>query len=404
MNKALGKLLLGCLLSALFCTSAFAAEFVCFKDVPTKTWSKEEQKNIDLFWDETLVYLEEYINAIKTPTGMCVNSAEAVVSTYNPKTKTYETECIIKKRDVELMVKHVRAILAEPEKAKKCFDPQLSSDIGWSKIYTPSRELQNLSPVSKWINRPIAVDYYEKMKDPEIKEAGIKLNKNFVEITKKTDSSYHFNRDITIKGLPNLWASVGWIPFYAENEKAWNKFFRGGYLYAEVMGPWGNLRVDTIDGEKVDAEIGMTVQINNSSYPVHFHHPQEIYMTLTVPAHEGQNKFFAMDWDSQHFPVQPTKDGFDVALNAGENWEELYLDGDPDKFWLLYLERNALHAFFAADPENAKLENTGWVSTWARTTSRDNEQTTRLSVPVDKNTKRIMPYTPVTAHTRNWKP
>ena len=60
--------------------------------------------------------------------------------------------------------------------------------------------------------------------------------------------------------------------------------FRGGYLYAELMGPWGNLRIEEIDGEKVGAEIGMTVQLFNTSYPFHYHHPQEIYMTLTKPA------------------------------------------------------------------------------------------------------------------------
>ncbi|WP_421899462.1 dimethylsulfonioproprionate lyase family protein [Maridesulfovibrio sp.] len=403
MYKFVYVSILGFLLSMLIGSAAFAAEFVCL-DVPEKKWSKEEQRNIDLFWNDTLAYLEAYVKALETPTGKCLDSAEAVVSTYNSETGKPETECITKKRDVELMIKHVKAVLAEPEKAKRCFDPQLSHSNGWTKLFTPNRELQNSSPVSKWLNRPVATDYFEKTKDPEIKKAGLELNKNFVEIASNTDSSAHFGRDITIKGLPHLWSSVGWIPFYAESEKAWNKDIRGGYLYAEIMGPWGNLRIDTIDGETVGSEIGMTAQLNNSSYPVHFHHPQEIYMTLTTPEHPKQNQFLLLDWDSDQFQATRAEDGFDVEVKGESKWEDWYMSADPKDNWLIYLERNALHAFYAGDEKNADLENSGWVSVWARTTARDNNQTTQISVPADKNTKRIVPATHVHAHTKRWEP
>ncbi len=385
-------------------TTAYAADFVCMSDVPKKNWTHKEQKNIDLFWNDTLVYLDEYVKALETPTGKCVDSAEAVLATYSSSTGKPETVCIARVRDVELNIKHIKAILAEPDKAKLCFDPQSNNSNGWAVLYTPSRELQKISPVAEWLNRPIAVDYFEKIKDSEIREAGLKVNQNFIEITSKTDSSAHFKRDITIKGLPHLWSSVGWLPFYSENPKAWNKSLRGGYLYAEVMGPWGNLRVDTIDKEIVGAEVGMTVQLSNTSYPVHFHHPQEIYMNLTTPDHPKQNRFMALSYDNDQFKVEPGKDGYKVRVNGDGKWEYWYMNADPVNNWLLYLDRNALHAFYAGDKQNLNYRNTGWVNVWARTTVRDNDQNTRLSTPDDNEVKEIIPSTSVTADTKKWKP
>lgn len=46
-------------------------------------------------------------------------------------------------RDIELLAKHLRAVQAEPDKAKKCFDPQKS--YGAFPLYTPSAEVQALS-------------------------------------------------------------------------------------------------------------------------------------------------------------------------------------------------------------------------------------------------------------------
>lgn len=58
------------------------------------------------------------------------------------------------------------------------------------------------------------------------------------------------------------------------------------------MGPWGNRRrIDEIDGEKVARRFAMTVQLFNTSYPYHYHHPQEIYMTLTKPQCIDQNQY-----------------------------------------------------------------------------------------------------------------
>ena len=72
-----------------------------------------------------------------------------------------------------------------------------------------------------------------------------------------------FPFDITANALPHLWSSAGWVPMYAWDSERNKKNFlktRGMYAYAEVLGHWGLIRIDEINGEKVGAEIGMVNQ------------------------------------------------------------------------------------------------------------------------------------------------
>ena len=83
-------------------------------------------------------------------------------------------------------------------------------------------------------------------------------------------------------GLRDLWASVGWIPLYAERtENSLTHQFKGSYLYAEVIGPSGLLRIDSIENERFNLELGMTVQAVGSFYPYHHHLPREIYIDIS---------------------------------------------------------------------------------------------------------------------------
>lgn len=374
MLKKLIGALLAC--SAMSVTNVHAAKFVCQPDVANEHHSQREQPLVDQFWKETLIYLDQYLHALETPTGRCLDSAEATIQTYDGVTGAKQTRCISRYRDVELMAKHLRAILAEPAKAKKCFDPQKNYDA--FPLYTPSRKVQQLSAVSRWLNRPLLTDYFRNL-GGEIGEAGLELNNNFVAITSRTDTTAHWSRDVSIKGLPTLWSSVGWIPFYAENPAAGSDRFRGGYLYAEVMGPWGNLRIKEIDGETVGAEIGMTAQLFNTAYPYHYHHPQEIYMTLTKPECIDQNKFMVMHWDNEEFGHERRNDGWTVMVDgSGGRWEKWFTNQDSKHEWLTYFERNAIHAFYAREGCNQTIQNSGLVEVWARTTSQDNQQSTRL--------------------------
>lgn len=390
--------------SILTCAQTQAAEFVCHDDVKPRSYSAEEQKLVDQFWAESLIYLDEYLKVLETPTGQCKDSAEATIQTFDSKTGKQQTRCIMKYRDMELMGKHLRAVLAEPDKAKACFDTQKDYDA--FPLYTPNAEVQKHSGVSAWLKRPLLTDYYRKM-GGAIGKAGLELNENFLAVTSRTDTSAHWKRDVSINGLPTLWSSVGWIPFYAENPAAGTDRFRGGYLYAELMGPWGNLRINEIDGEKVGAEIGMTVQLFNTSYPFHYHHPQEIYMTLTKPQCIDQNKHMVMHWDNDEFKQQRTDTGWRVDIDgSNDKWKKWFANQDPKNEWLTYFERNAIHAFHAKEGCNQSIQNSGLVTVWARSTAQDNEQSTRLCQPAagPMGSKGLPPGEKAVCELRDWKP
>jgi hypothetical protein len=357
-------------------TPTHAAEFLCQNDVPSAPLAGSERKLVDQFWAESLIYLRLYLKALETPTGQCMRSAEAVVQTDRSETGEAQKHCILEYRDVQLMAKHIRAILSEPSKAKTCFDAQ--KNYKTISLYTPSAQVRQLSATSVWINRPLLTDYYRKM-GGTIGASGTELNENFVTIASRTATDSHWSSDVGIKGLPTLWSSVGWIPMYAENPQAGSDRFRGGYLYAEMMGPWGNLRIAEIDGEKVGAEIGMTVQLSNTFYPYHYHHPQEVYMTLTRPQCVGQNKHMIINWDSSQFKHMRKADGWTVEIDgSNDRWKKWFVDQDSENEWLTYSERNAVHAFDLTEGCNETVKNTGLVTVWARSTSRDNEQATRF--------------------------
>ncbi len=391
------------LLAGLSVSNVHAAEFKCQDDVPAPSYTAEQQQLVDQFWAETLLYLDAYLEVLKTPTGACRDSAEATIQTFDSATGKKQSRCILKYRDMELVAKHLQAILDEPDKAKACFDPQKA--YAAFQLYTPSAAVQKMSPVSQWIDHPLLTDYFAKMGGP-IGKAGLELNENFAAIAAKTDASAHWKRDVSINGLPHLWSSVGWIPFYAENEDARNERFRGGYLYAEVMGPWGNLRIDEIDGESVGAEIGMTVQLFDSSYPFHYHHPQEIYMTLTKPACIDQNKYMVLHWDSDQLQQDRVADGWAVTVDGSSDaWKTWFTDQNPTEEWLTYFERNAIHAFHLKEGCNASIKDSGLVTVWARSTSRDNQQSTRLCRPADgkPHVNDMMPWTKAVCDLKDWK-
>lgn len=389
---------------ALVCFQAQAAQFQCQDDVKPAQLSAEEQKLVDQFWAESLVYLGQYLKVLETPTGQCKDSAQATIQTYHSETGKAQTRCIMKYRDMELLAKHLKAVLAEPDKAKACFDSQ--KNYKEFTLYTPSPQVQKLSATSTWINRPLLTDYYRKM-GGAIGAAGLELNENFLAVTSRTDTTAHWTSDVSIKGLPTLWSSVGWIPFYAENPAAGSDRFRGGYLYAELMGPWGNLRIKEIDGEKVGAEIGMTVQLFNTSYPFHYHHPQEIYMTLTKPQCIDQNKHMVMHWDSDQFKQKRGDKGWTVEIDGSKGkWKKWFANQDSNKEWLTYFERNAIHAFHALEGCNQTIQNSGLVTVWARSTSQDNEQSTRLCRPASgpEAVKRMQPGEKAVCDLQDWKP
>jgi hypothetical protein len=314
-------------------------------------------------------------------------------------------------RDVELMVKHINWVLDNPESARQCFDLQKNYEA--FPLYSPNQAMKAASDVASFIDRPTLEEYYAE-KEGTVGEAGKELVQNFEAILKNTDSKAFVDVDMTYQGLPDLWTAVGWLPFYAENPKAINERFRGGYAYAEIMGPWGLLRIKEIEGELVGAEVGMTIQVE-SFYPYHFHHSQELYMNIGKSSCPKQNTFMVMHWDNPSFAQERTEGGWDVAIDKSKGkhrkatWFRPTSPSDPNE-WIAYYERNAIHATHVGAKCGKGDAPSGFAQVWARTSSRDNNQTTKICVPVDKDgnpregVSEVSDTDPVICNLEDWKP
>jgi hypothetical protein len=381
--------------------------FVCDDDIDTTPLSPEDQALEDELWRQTLEYLKGFAKALET-SRLCLDSPLTVIQTNDGKSNKTQTRCASRYRDVELMVKHVNWVLDNPELARTCFDSQKNYEA--FPLYTPTEAMKQASDVAAWIDRPTLEEYHAE-KEGVVGAAGRDLTKNFEAILKNTDSKGFVDVDMTYSGLPDLWAAVGWLPFYAENPKAINERFRGGYAYAEVMGPWGLLRIKEIDGELVGAEIGMTIQVE-SFYPYHFHHSQELYMNIGKSSCAKQNTFMVMHWDNPSFAQRRTDGGWDVTIDKRDHkkatWFRPTSPSDPNE-WIAYYERNAIHATNVGAECGKKGAPAGFAQVWARTSSRDNNQTTKVCVPIDdkgneKAVESVTPYDRVVCHLEDWKP
>lgn len=360
------------------------AEFTCIGE--TATYSKEDQKYVDILWDETLTYLEGYAVALSTSDGYCRNSDVAMYQTNNHEFTGPDYMCIMDRRDMKLMVKHIYAVLNNPDKAKACFGAR--EEVNW--IYSPGGELAQQSPVAKWLNRTTFDTFFEQnVTNKEVQAYGKAYTKNFTKMVTGDDIKLPaaFPFDISANALPNLWAAVGWFPMYAEDSERNKRNFsktRGNYAYAEVFGHWGLLRIDEINHEKVGAEVGMTVQRVDSFYPFHNHAISEIYYTMRAPACTDEFQNFAIREDSPLVTTISETDTireveFDGSMpNASKMW----VSTSPDKDDLAYFHQNTIHAFnYNGANCHAKPHEKAMVSVWARSNAHDKRNdygTTRL--------------------------
>lgn len=347
-------------------------EFNCDQNV-NKAEGLEAKNHEEQLWLETLSYLSGVYEILTVGNG-CSAGPLAVVQT-NDGNNGIQRNCAIEYEDIQKTVKHLGLIINNPQKAKKCFDTQ--KDYSEFQLYSPNKKMKKASPISNWLDRPTLDEYFEEnIENTLIIKAGLELSQNFERFLESTTMPEYLDVDITHKTLKELWSSVGWLPFYAENSDAINSRFRGGYVYAEVMGPWGLLRISHINGEVVGAEIGMTVQLNDTFYPYHYHHPQEFYMPLSSPQCNSTNKFFVAHWDSKLFDYN--KEDNEISFDGDKSIDvpAWFITQAPDAANFTYFERNAVHAFKVA--ENCASESTALVSLWGRTTSRNNNQTTRI--------------------------
>jgi hypothetical protein len=388
------------LLSLVFANSAYAvetpsfldnndikdAEFKCLGEVAK--YSKADQKYVDILWDETLTYLKAYAHALTNgEESNCINSDEALFDS----TEGGKKMCIMDRRDMKIMVKNIYQVINNPEKAKQCFGAR--TDVSW--IYSPGGELEKNSPVAQWANRTSFEEFFNtKVTNKEVRKIGQEFTRNFAKMVTgnevKMPSSFPY--DVSANALPNLWAAAGWFPMYGGESKRNDKNFnniRGGYAYAEVFGHWGLLRIDEINGEKVGAEVGMTVQAVDTLYPYHNHAISEIYYNMRKPACANQFKSFAVREDSPLVKTVKEDDKmrrvqFDASqANEAAMWKAGSAEQDP----LLYFHQNTIHAFDVDGSCESKPEERAIVSVWARSNANDkrNDYGTTLLCESAKN-------------------
>ncbi len=346
------------------------ADFRCLTD-PTN-YSESDQKQVDILWDETLQYLKAYAVALTNDANSgCINSDLTIYETAGG----VKRMCIMDRRDMKLMVKNIYQVVNNPDKAKSCFSAR--GDVDW--IYSPGGKLEQRSSVAKWLNRTTFDEFFDtKVTNEEVKAHGRDFTRNFDKMVTGPDIQMppSFPYDVSANALPNLWASVGWYPMYAEDSERNKRNFvniRGGYAYAEVFGHWGLLRIDEINGQKVGAEVGMVAQTVGTFYPYHNHAISEIYYTIREPACANQFKNFAIREDN---PLIKTvrQDGKQrvVSFDSGmHNEHMMWGSTSPDQDALIYFHQNTIHAFDIDDNCEAKPEEKAMVTVWARSNAHD---------------------------------
>ncbi|MFT5789327.1 MAG: hypothetical protein ACI8SJ_001443 [Shewanella sp.] len=347
-----------------------AAKFSCLGE--QSKYSAEDQKYVDILWDETLTYLKAYAIALTNDQASgCLNSDSAMIDS----TEGGQHICLMDRRDMKLMVKNIYQVIENADAAKKCFGAR--EDVNW--IYNPGGELTKNSPVAKWLNRTTFETFFkEKVTTPEVKKLGKSFTKNFYKMVTGDEVKMPavFPYDISANALPNLWAAAGWFPMYAEESKRNDKNFnniRGGYAYAEVFGHWGLLRIDEINGEKVGAEVGMTVQSVDTLYPFHNHAISEMYYNMRIPACTNQFKTMAIREDSPLVKTVTEDDKIRrVQFDEGQhNSQTMWLSGSSEHDPLMYFHQNTIHAFDIDGSCEAKPEERAIVSVWARSNAND---------------------------------
>ncbi|MCG8417819.1 MAG: dimethylsulfonioproprionate lyase family protein [Proteobacteria bacterium] len=342
------------------CDSDSKVTITCLDGVETLSWQGQDAEMVDQIYEEVVQYLDAYQAALASGMNGCATATATIHSESEDGGKI--TECIGNYDDVAKMIEHVKVVVENRDAAKKCFDPTMSTVDEAFRGFTPSAAMRDISAVATWLDRPLYETTYTSQEPLQVFLR--EFAADFLAIAQNAISSTRWKRDVTINGLPHLWASAGWIPFYIDHESAGSDRFRGGYAYAEIMGPWGMLKIDQIDGEDFQGEIGLTNQRAGTFYPSHFHFPQEVYITLTPPSCPDQYQYMLIDERA--------------ALVDQASWSPYFISMDPRQEWLFYIEANNLHSFVATDC-NGTASKTGLVTAWARTVVRDGQsQTTNI--------------------------
>ncbi len=366
-------------------STAYALDFECADDVPAPEYIEDIRTAEDTLYAETIEYLRGFISILTEKAEACDWGAEVITQSHPASVKT----CLNQQEDVVTLIQQSQVILDHPEAFRTCFDTQ--KNYTKQELFTPSQQMQQESFVAEAVNRPLLADYYAAPAgDTVLTASGRELSENFIQIISNITDNPTL-RDMSYLKFRHLWSAVGWIPMYSKRPDATNERFRGGYVYAEAIGPWGLLRIKSVNGKPYGLELGMTVQLADSFYPYHFHQPQEIYIAISNNACLDRTLYTLSDWDSDTFTRQDLAKGSDVTVAAADDWQQRFSYPDPGD--ILYIDRNNIHGFLLKKTCHQHTPQ-GLVTIWARTTAHEFEQNTGVCSVTDRRYQWGSPATP----------
>ncbi|MBO64598.1 MAG: hypothetical protein CMA94_07540 [Euryarchaeota archaeon] len=352
------------------------AEITCSRPSrDTAAITQEESEYRDLVWEEAMIYLKNLAIAATTTDRYCRNSDIAVFATGRHDGSKPRNMCLMDREDSREMINNIYAIISNQVESKKCFDLNKNSQ----DVFSPGGFLSSQSKHAFSQERRTLSEFFQNLQIPVVREHGLVVADNFSDIVTgdQIQSPSAFPSDVSANTLPNLWASVGWIPMYAKEDGRFHNnqpSARGGFVYAEVLGSTGLIRIKSINGNAMRSEIGMTVQKLDSFYTFHTHDATEIYYNLKKPSCDKQVEAFAMREGNPLLKTISENDHYRIVeFDAG-------LPSIKDNFWmsaspvghdLTYFHENTIHALKLSSECSKNPEKSGAVAVWSRTRGFD---------------------------------
>ena len=337
--------------------------------------SKEETEYQNLVWEEAMVYLKNIAIAATKTDRHCRNSDIAVFETGQKDSSKPRDMCLMDREDSREMVNNIYAIVNNQIESRKCFSLNKESQ----DVFSPGGFLLSQSRPALSQNRRTLSQFFENLQIPNVRKHGLIVADNFSDIVTgdQIQTPSAFPSDISANSLPNLWASVGWIPMYAKEDGRFHNnqpSARGGFVYAEVLGSTGLIRIKSINGMPMKSEIGMTVQKLDSFYTFHTHDATEIYYNIKKPSCDNQIEVFAMRegnpllktvHEGDHYRIVE----FDAGLPSIK--DNFWMSASPVGHDLTYFHENTIHALKLSPECSKNPEKSGAVAVWSRTRGFD---------------------------------
>ena len=346
------KYFLSCLIFLAVIHEASAVTVECLNKV--KAPNTKENK---ILFDQVILYLKKFHKLLASPMAGC-KGASILTSTDPSLSKKKRTKCVSQLGPVMTQIKHVKAIIDNPRAFRKCFDPMMNGLHKDFRGLTPHKNMTNQSMVAKKLRRPTA----KKLSAPtklrkHIDDYAKQWKESLKFINNKKGSRYNFG----LKDLKDLWMSAAWIPFYIGRDDAGSNKFRGGYYYTEIAGPYGMLRIKSINGELFDHEIGLTNQRKGTFYQGHYHKARELYATIADSKCASSQEFFVVDTKGKKYTRKQLK--------------KFYVPTSTKVNPIAYIESGFLHSF---NPKSCPDGTIGFISVWMRTGVLEGDQKTYM--------------------------